>query len=336
MKTHRRIKIVVLILDILMCVFLFFTYGPISYFRTLLITTAMTTKSHHYLARTFYSDDLINKVLSENYISEVGENTNLDEINFDSIIETDKYESEYEKQILKHNKDDVYKIFEISGTGYKGFVAAIYDASRIELVTTKYLKKQGQFLQTIAKENEALLAINGGGFIDIDGQGDGGTPTGTVIQNSKILFEGADTGWGGGIVGFTSDNKLLLTKESSSSALSQGIEDAVDFGPFLIVNGKRSVIKGNGGYGTSSRTAIAQRQDGIVLFVVIDGRQPGYSLGVTMSELTDILVRYKAYNAVNLDGGASSSMVENGNIVNKPCAVSKTGERWIPTAWIVK
>lgn len=332
---YKKMTITIIILDCLAIIFLFFTYGPISYFRNLLITTAMTTKSHHYLARTFYSDEMINVVMQENYVEEVNENTNLDDIVF-SIQEKKQYESKYEEEILKHDDNQIYKIIEIAGTGYKGFVAVIYDPSRIELVTSKYLGVRGQFLQTISKENEALLAINAGGFADAGGTGSGGYPTGVVIKDGKVIYQGLETGWGGGIVGFTSDNKLILTKSTPEEALQQGLEDAVEFGPFLIVNGKRSITKGNGGYGISSRTAIAQRQDGIVLFVVIDGRQPGYSLGVDMATLTDILVRYKAYNAVNLDGGASSSLVENGDIVNKPCAVSTTGERWIPTAWIVK
>lgn len=335
-KKKSKIVIFFIILDVLACVFLFLTYGPISYFRDLLVTTAMTTKSHHYLARTLYSDDIINDVLSQNYIDEVDENTNTDEIDLDSIVETDKYESTYEEQILKHDKDQVYKIIELEGIGYKGYMAVIYDPSKIELVTSKYLGTRGQVLQDFSNDYDSLISINAGGFADAGGVGTGGIPTGTVIKDSKIVYEGVDTGWGGGLVGFTKDNILVLTKESAEDAIASGLEDAVEFGPFLIVNGKRSITKGNGGWGVAPRTALAQRKDGIVLFIVIDGRQPGYSLGISMSELTDVLVQYKAYNAVNLDGGASSSMVESGTIINKPCAVSTTGERWIPNAWIVK
>lgn len=333
---HKKTTIVCIILDILICIFLFFTYGPISYFRVLLITTSMTTKSHHYLARTLYSDETIEKILKENYVEEIQENTNLDSINISQIKETEKYESVYEEEILKHDEDQNYKIIEVKGPGYKGFVAVIYDPSKIELINSRYLGTRGEFLESMAKANDAVLAINAGGFNDGGGTGNGGLPTGDVIQDGKIVYRGLETGWGGGIVGFTKDNKLLLTKESPEKAIELGIEDAVEFGPFLIVNGKRSIMKGNGGYGISSRTAIAQRQDGIVLFVVIDGRQPGYSLGVDMSTLTDILIKYKAYNAVNLDGGASSSLVENGKIINKPCAYSSSGERWIPNAWVLK
>lgn len=333
----RKVVVTVLIiLDILACTFLFFTYGPIDYFRNLLVTTAMTTKSHHYLAKTLYSDETIYKIMDSNYMEEVDENTDLTAINISKINEQTSYDSIYEEQILSRKKEDVYKIIPLSGTGYQGYLVAIYDPSRIQLVTSNYLGTRGEFLESMAKRENALIAINAGGFADAGGVGNGGIPTGTLIKNVKILYQGVDTGWGGGIVGFTKDNILMLYKGSAEGAIQAGIENAVEFGPFLIVNGKRSIAKGNGGYGISSRTAIGQRKDGIVLFVVIDGRQPGYSLGVSMSELTDIFVRYRAYNAVNLDGGASSSLVENGNLISKPCAISATGERWIPSAWMVK
>ena len=56
---------------------------------------------------------------------------------------------------------------------------------------------------------------------------------------------------------------------SKEKALAMGYRDAIEFGPYLIVNGKRSFIKGNGGWGIAPRSAIGQRKDGIVLFLVI-------------------------------------------------------------------
>ena len=61
---------------------------------------------------------------------------------------------------------------------------------------------------------------------------------------------------GGGFVGFTNDDKLVLGKMSADEALAMGIRDAVEFGPFLIVNGKSSFVKGNGGWGIAPRAAI--------------------------------------------------------------------------------
>ena len=77
------------------------------------------------------------------------------------------------------------------------------------------------------------------------------------------------------------------------------------------------------------------------LFIVIDGNgSSGVNInargGVTYHELIDILTRYKAYNAANLDGGASTSLAVDGKLYNNPCGSGGTGERNLPTAWIFK
>lgn len=336
MKKNKMI-VFVSFLNLLALIFLFFTYGPISYFRDLWITTAMTTMNHRYLANVFYSEKTIYRVLSENYLKEVEENTDTSQIQLNQIVESEYYESIYEEQVLKKEEgNDLYKVVPLSGSGYKGYMVVVYDPSRIELAVSQYLGNRGEFLSTMSQRLSFQVGINAGGFADMGGSGNGGTPTGTVIQNGQIIYRGPETGWTGGLIGFTNDNVLMLTKDSPEDAIAAGMRDAVEFGPFLIVNGKRSVARGNGGWGISSRTVIAQRQDGIVLLLIIDGRQPGYSIGINMVDLTNLLVRYKAYNAANLDGGASTDLVINGKIINKPCAYSATGERWIPNAWIVK
>lgn len=88
-----------------------------------------------------------------------------------------------------------------------------------------------------------------------------------------------------------------------------GIRDAVSMGPFLIVNGQKSFTKGNGGWGYAARTAIGQRKDGIVLMLVVDSNATR-TKGASMKDLVDIMDRYGAINAANLDGGTSSVIVE--------------------------
>jgi exopolysaccharide biosynthesis protein len=127
----------------------------------------------------------------------------------------------------------------------------------------------------------------------------------------------------------------MLTKETAEKAIKNGMRDAMEFGPFLIVNGKNSEIKGNGGWGIAPRTAIAQRKDGIVLFLVIDGRSKN-SLGATMNDLIKVFNKYKAYNAANLDGGGSSTLVVNNEVINNPKGYNYSGERYLPNAWILK
>ena len=69
------------------------------------------------------------------------------------------------------------------------------------------------------------------------------------------------------------------------------------------------ITNGDGGWGVGPRTAIGQRKDGTVLLLVIDGRQPGYSVGATLRDLQNILYEEGAVIAANLDGGPARPYV---------------------------
>ena len=152
----------------------------------------------------------------------------------------------------------------------------------------------------MAKDNEALIAINGGGFEDPNFSSNGANPLGITIADGEIVTSKEYRGTGG-LIGFTEDNKLVLGKMTVEKAKQMKIRDGVTFGPFLIVNGKPSEVLGNGGWGTAPRTVIGQRKDGIVLFLVIDGRTVTRP-GADMKDLIEIMQNYGAYNAANLDG----------------------------------
>lgn len=314
-KRDNIFTIILSFCDVIAVIVLFLLYGPYSGFRDWLVTTAMGTMNHQYLATTFYSMEKIEDILSHHSTIEPDFNTDTSLI----IATEGEYIDEYDREILDRNKNDVYKLIEINENGYSGFLAVIYDASRIKVTYSSNIGVTGEYLVDMSKRENAILAINGGGFADSGGQGNGGTPVGAIISNGKVINSSSGTGghYGGGIIGFTEDNKLYLGKISTSKAIEMGIRDAVEFGPFLIVNGESSFINGNGGYGVHPRTAIAQRKDGIVLFLVIDGRSLS-SRGADMNDLVDILLRYHAYNAANLDGGNSSVMVIDNRIINHP------------------
>lgn len=335
LKTIPIIIYIFLLLDLGAVSCLVLAYGPFSGFRDWLITTSMKTMNHKYLARMLYSDDMINDVLSNNYLQEIDEEVNLDDI---VIGKEDKnYSSIYDEQILKREEGALYKIISLKEFNLNGYLIAVYDPSKVKLGLSTQLGIVGERIRTISRNNNAVVAINAGGFEDPNEQGNGGRPLGTVIKDGKIVWRGRPTGWGGGIIGFNNENKLILTRESADSAVANGIRDAVDFGPFLIVNGKAAYTKGNGGSGEHPRTVIAQRQDGIVLFLIIDGNgnKVGYRGGANYNQMIEILQKYKAYNAANLDGGASTNLVVENKLYNKPCAYNETGERWQPNAWIV-
>lgn len=340
-KSKKRIlKRVLIILAILMCMGvatgLFLLYGPYAGFREWLITTAMTTKSHQYLATWFYDDEIIREVLEKNKVQEVEEITDSSlTVILDDEDKKTEYANEYERAVLeKDPNNEDYKIIEIEGKGYSGYLAVIYDPSRIKTVYSKKLGTSGQYLTTMAKDNDALIAINGGGFVDPNYNSNGANPLGITFSGGKLITSDSYSGTGG-LIGFTEENKLVLGKMTVKQAQEMKVRDAVTYGPFLIINGKASKVLGNGGWGTAPRTAIGQRQDGIVLFLVIDGRTVSRP-GADMNDLIEIMQNYGAYNAANLDGGTSSVMVVNGEIINDP--IDSTGAhktRYIATGFIL-
>lgn len=313
--------------------FLFILYGPYNNFRTWLITTAMATMNHQYYCKWFYSEDVINDVLNSNYVKESDESSNPNLITFDK---NGNYKNEYEKEILEHDKDDLYKIIRFEVNGCDAYLAAIYDPSKISVGISKWLGRSGQYIYDMAKEQDAVLAINGGGFFDPNYNSNGANPLGITISNGKIISDAAYNSNSGGVIGFDENNKLLLLRNiNANEALNMGIRDAVTMGPFLIVNGKTADIKGNGGWGYAARTVIGQRSDGIVLFLVVDSNE-FRTKGASMKDLAEIMENYGAINAANLDGGTSSAIVENGELLNDPIdSALRHKTRGIPTIFKV-
>lgn len=314
--------------------FLFLFYGPIDSFKEFWITSAMTTMNHKYLATWIYSEDYINKVLENNKIIEVDEISDPNQIVFRKYTTT-IYRNQYEKEILDRDENELYKVINVSGKGYQGFLVAIYDPSRVHIATTQYLGSRGESILTVSKRENAFIAMNAGGFYDPDWNSNGALPHGTVISNGQIVSDYQDANVGGGFIGFTKENKFILGNMSKEDAINMGYRDAIEFGPYLIVNGKRSFVRGNGGWGIAPRSAIGQRQDGIVLFLVINGRL-ATSIGADMIDLCDVMENYGAFNAANLDGGSSSELVINNKIINTPVAGGDNGLRDMSTFWVVK
>ncbi len=350
-KKKRRlslgVKRVILLISSIMIIGLsfgtFLLYGPILKVRTTLITTAMTTMTHQYYARWFFTDEYIQNVLANNFIVEPDENTNPDLINMDSNIKT-TFANKYERDLFEGvTEDTIYKKIYVKGSGYDGYIIAVYKPEKVKVAVSNKLGTSGQRLDDMAKANKALIAMNGGGFYDPTWTGDGAYAHGTIIKNGKVIWDFQDAQVGGGFIGLDKNNKLVLGRMTKEAAVSKGLQEAMEFGPFLIVNQRSSFMKGDGGWGIAPRSAIAQRADGIILFAVINGRNYKAGIhGIDLVELTSLLDKYGAINAACLDGGTSSALVERNedgdyDLVNNP--ISSTGAqgvlRRIPNAWIV-
>jgi exopolysaccharide biosynthesis protein len=108
--------------------------------------------------------------------------------------------------------------------------------------------------------------------------------------------------------------------------------------PQLIKNGKIDITwqqeKAGKAFAETRhpRTAVAKMKDGKFLMITVDGRQPGVSAGMNLNELADYLLLLGAVDAMNLDGGGSTTMFLDGKVVNKP---SGSDERKVSDAILV-
>ncbi len=227
------------------------------------------------------------------------------------------------------------QVVDIRGGTYKGKLMIVRDPKSVIVGTSDNLgHAAGLQLTDMVAKYDAIAGINGGGFNDENGKGDGGTPQGLVITNGQIVYGGA--GYTYSVVGLDSDGILIIGKMTGQEALDAGIVWAVSFNMegaingALIVNGE--VQSYNLASGVNPRTAIGQRADGAILLLVLDGRQVD-TLGATLEDVCDVMLEYGAVNVGNLDGGSSSVMVYDGEIINS-CA-SVTGPRYIPDGFLV-
>ena len=308
-----KIIITLIILGII-GIFLFFKTSLFQKYKELWVVTAMSTMNHQYLATWFLSDEEIQEIMSKLEVQN-NEDSNSDEI---KIV------------IPSENKKEEIKVDKITGRNYVGYVMTIPDASKVNLVDGRK-SNRGTKLSEIVKNNKAIAGINAGGFADDGGVGSGNVLCDATIINKKLLYGNKTSKYS--LIGLSSDKKLVLGKYTYQQAMNAGIESAVEFGPYLIVNVKNQITNASSG-GIHPRMGIGQKKDGTFIFVVVDGRQPGYSIGTNLLEMQNIFNRYDAYNAANLDGGSSATMYYNGKVVNKTS--TPMGERYLPNAFIVK
>ena len=240
-----------------------------------------------------------------------------------------------EQQTEKDDSEPELQLIEIADGTVKGKLLIVKDPSRVILGTSDNLGKQAglQLTALVAKYN-GIAGTNAGGFNDENGLGNGGIPQGLVITGGELVWGGVNTTYN--LIGFDENDILHVGRMTGMEALNLHIRDAVSFvthdglASALIINGE--VQTKNLVSGVNPRTAIGQREDGAVLLLVLDGRSIN-TLGATMENTCDIMLRYGAVNAGNLDGGSSSVMVYEGEIINN-CA-SVTGPRNIPTGFVV-
>ncbi|WP_276355322.1 phosphodiester glycosidase family protein [Cohnella caldifontis] len=222
---------------------------------------------------------------------------------------------------------------EVSGKGYHGYLLSVRDPKKIRLVVPQK-RGRGEKVSSMVKRTGALYGVNAGGFADPNWKGNGFQPIGVVICQGQVYYDGLGSNKSTQIVGLDRNGKMVAGRYTLKELMDLGISEGVTFSPRIIVNGK-GLIKNRGeGWGIAPRSVMAQKEDGTVMFLLIDGRQPGYSIGATLYDAQEILLEHGAVIAANLDGGSSTVLVNgDGEVVNKPS--SAHGERYLPTAFLV-
>lgn len=213
-----------------------------------------------------------------------------------------------------------------SGTGDETVTYYVADVTLTDATTLRSAFAKNSFGQNItettsgiAADNDAVFAINGDyyGFRD----------SGIVIRNGvEYRDEGARDG-----LAFYRDGSVAVYDETTTTAddlIAAGVWNTVSFGPALLEDGEvvddietvevDTNVGNHSIQGEQPRTAIGVVDDNHLVFVVVDGRSPGYSAGVTLTGLAEIMQDLGATTAYNLDGGGSSTMYFNGELVNDP------------------
>lgn len=311
--------------------------------RDLWIETAMTTEEHQWLATSFFPMWLVDNVMSKQVRpdkieialpTETPENQGSipsptippDILGQKNLTEGKK--DEHGNKVLVNNIEEGVVILEVKGSTYSGFLALIDDPARVFVGTTNRKGVWGQVICEMMEDHDnAVLGINASGFQDIDGHGKGGVINGLCYYGGKS--------WGTYMPNYSSicltyDNKLLVGDFDSWDKYN--VRDGAQFFPCLISNGK--VVLGRG-YGLQPRTIIAQAENGVMMFLVIDGRAL-HSTGATYMQCADILLDYGAVNAAACDGGSSSVIAYKGKVLNIPSTPMKDTGRYLPNAFMVR
>lgn len=175
-----------------------------------------------------------------------------------------------------------------------------------------------------AAENNAILAVNGDYY--------GANSTGYVIRNGVVYRDTVREDSSNGDLAIYKDGSFKVIYEDEISAdqlVKDGVVNLLAFGPSLVEDGE-IVVDTNSEVGQSMasnpRTAIGIIDENHYIIVVSDGRT-SESQGLSLYQLAEVMKSYGVKTAYNLDGGGSSTLYFNGQVINKPTTNGTISER---------
>lgn len=258
------------------------------------------------------------EILNNNDMDDSPEENEEDDINNSSVatITDNSYEDENIsiKITTERANDTTYYVADISLSDSKYLKTA--------LANDTYGRNIKETTSVMAQNNNAIFAINGDyyGFRDY----------GYVIRNGVLYRETANEDNDALVI--DNDGNFSIVNESQVTAnelLNEGAWQVLSFGPALIEEGEVVVGKNDEvsqAKTSNPRTAIGQVDELHYIVIVADGRT-SESEGLSLYELAQVMKEYNCTTAYNLDGGGSSTMYFNGEVINNPTSGRSIGER---------
>lgn len=319
------LETIVLLILALYLIMLSLCKGPSETARNLFVHSVKETSAIGFLADIYLSDQEISEIMSE------GEEKTYSEVDTSLInfADSSSYSStEPDAYGMIDEDGDGIIIEEVKGSTFSGYMMIVKDPSRLIMGSViDKLGTRGYTVEELVNKFGAVAGTNGGGFVDDQGMGDGSLPDTMIVFNGEQYYMGTRNGF----VGIDENYVLHVDCQSSQEIADANIKWGCCYGPILVNNGE-IVVDSMDSSGLNPRTAIGQRADGAILLLVIDGRHIA-SLGATILDEAEIMIKYGAINAGNMDGGSSALMYYNDEYVNNKAAV--IGIRNIPTSWLI-
>ncbi len=317
--------------------------------KTTLVTTLLESGSLKFLASLCVSQSEIEEIIAGTSLEDI-DDTDINE----GMITVPNFSDDTTPE-NNEAKNDI-EIVDIAGLTYKATLMIIKDPSRVSVATTAYGPDQwpeegGTTLKGLVLKAGAIGGVNGGLFDASRYMGD--HAYGILVSNGVIIRNQPREQRGLVMIGLTKNNILQIVDvskmtpaESKRMIEEKEIRDAVCFQEEtsadnnhfvqLVLNGVPREVKGAGS-GLNPRTAIGQRADGAILLLVTDGRGYKSHVGASAADLIEIMTRYGAVNAANLDGGSSTCMYYNGEYLQDCVTFYYSKTSWqLPCAFVVK
>ena len=310
----------------LYCVMFVLAKGPSPTARDLFVLSVRETSAVYWLADLFFTPEEIAAIEKGGAVDE------FDDTDTSLIVRPTQPEQQNSPRpddwgLIDTDGDGII-VESISGEGFTGVMMVVLDPARVIMGSfPEDYNALGYTVAQMVEKYDAVAGINGGGFEDKDGMGNGSQPNTMVVYDGQVYYP--EKGVGQGFVGLDADGILHVGHPSAEEVKAKNIRYGVGFGPVLVSNGEAVSTYASG---VNPRTGIGQRSDGAILMLVVDGRQVS-SIGATYEDMQQIFLEYGAVNACNLDGGSSTVMWYQGDYINH-CA-SVTGIRRMPTTFLV-